>query len=343
MELEAYLRYLIADFQSSGLKDYYVENGFTVRAPLAKEHEEHVVETRKQFNQGKSCFEAIRSWIAVDDASAPVAVLGGYGTGKTSLANRLAAHLAESSIHDPHARQPIVLKLGGISQYANIEGLIAGYFTKTFPIRNFNFHNFITLNDKGRFVVILDGFDEMKHSMSWNDFKSQVKSLLLLQGERSKVVLLGRPSAFLSETEERYILKGERPLGESWVSLPDWPRFHELEISDFTDSERAEFIERYLASGSNVALAAGTEARAQLTNEIASLDPELYKKPVHSKILTDLAKDPNFDLSQFKSASSRWLLYQEFMSSLYDREAEKRNRSDISTNRRKTFLGDLAL
>ncbi len=31
------------------------------------------------------------------------------------------------------------------------------------------------------------------------------------------------------------------------------------------------------------------------------------------------------------------------MSSLYDREAEKRNRSDISTKRRRTFIGDLAL
>ncbi|WP_319519336.1 NACHT domain-containing protein [uncultured Martelella sp.] len=190
IELETYLRHLIDTYQTSGLSNYYVENGFSVRAPLAKEHEAHVLETKKMFAQGQSCFSALNNWIAVDNENAPVAVLGGYGTGKTSLATKLAAHLAEGSLSNPHARQPIVLKLGQISQYANIEGLIASHFTKTFPIRNFNFHNFISLNAKGRFVVILDGFDEMKHSMTWADFKSQVKSLLLLQGEKSKVVLL---------------------------------------------------------------------------------------------------------------------------------------------------------
>lgn len=343
IDLETYLRHLVQEFLSSGLSEYYVENGFTVRAPIAKEHEEHVKKTREIFDESTSCFEALSNWVSKENNNTPVAILGGYGTGKTSLATRLAAYLAEQCLHDSHARQPIVLKLGEISQYANIEGLLGGYFTNTFPIRNFNFHNFLTLNKKGRFVIILDGFDEMKHSMSWSDFKAQVKSLLQLYCEKSKIILLGRPSAFLSELEERHILKGERPVGESWVTLPDWPRFHELEINNFNDNQRELFITKYLSATSLERDPQATKARAALTNEIASEDPQLYEKPVHSKILTDLARDPSFNLSQFRSSSSRWLLYKEFMSSLYERETEKRTRRDISTEKRISFLGDLAL
>lgn len=342
IDLESYLRHLMELFDSSGLSNYYVENGFSVREPQATEHEAHVANTRSTFDQKASCFEALSGWCSEDADNTPVAILGGYGTGKTSLATRLAAHLASKALYDAHARQPIVIKLGEIFQYANIEGLLGGYFTKTFPIKNFNFYNFLRLNKKGRFVIILDGFDEMKHSMSWSDFKAQVKSLLLLHDQNSKIILLGRPSAFLSETEERYILKGERPFGDSWVMLPDWPRFHELEIKNFSDSQREEFITRYLATIAENQSEQTTKQRAQLTNEIASEDPKLYEKPVHSKILTDLARDPNFDLTQFRSTSSRWLLYQEFISSLYNREAEKRTRSDISTKKRITFLGELA-
>lgn len=342
IDFENYLRFLIDELAQTGLHEYYIKNGFSVRLSAAPEHKTHTQKTSECFDTGNSCFEELVSWSKNDNENTPVAVLGGYGTGKTSLATKLASHFSENALTDPYARQPIVLKLGGISQYANIEGLLGGYFTNDFPIKNFNCHNFLALNRKGRFIIILDGFDEMKHSMTWADFKAQVKNLLRLHGEKTKIILLGRPSAFLSEAEDRYILKGERPVGESWVRLPEWPRFHELELSDFTRPEREDFIAKYLNFASKQAVQLVSEGRAKLTNEIADNDPALFKKPVHSKILTDLATDPNFDLEQFRTGSSRWLLYQEFVNSLYNREMEKRTRSDISTERRLKFLADLA-
>ena len=83
--------------------------------------------------------------------------------------------------------------------------------------------------------------------MTWREFKSQVENLLQLQDGNSRIVFLGRPSALVSEEEERYVLKGERPFGNSWIKVPHWPHFDQLKLRDFTAVERNEFIPKYLS------------------------------------------------------------------------------------------------
>lgn len=342
IDFESYLRFQIAAPKDTKLDQYYIPTGFEIRTSEDEEHKAHISKTEEIFGDHESCLDALLNWANEDRNFSPVAILGGYGSGKSSLAMLLAARLAQESLTDPGVRQPVLFKLGGVSQYTNVEGLLGGYFTNDFPIRNFNCHNFFQLNAKGKYVIFLDGFDEMKHAMSWPEFKRQVKNLLRLHGDRSKVVLLGRPSAFLSEIEERYVLKGEKPVGESWVRLPDWPRFHELELNGFTTEQRGEFVRSYLAALSEDFTEQELKIRAEKTNEIADIHIDLFKKPVHSKILTDLATDARFDLDQFQSSSSRWHLYREFIHSLYNREMDKQSRQGISLEKRIDFLGEVS-
>lgn len=344
IDFEGYLRHLSSSAQTKGLDSYYIESGFNIRDSSDPAHADHISTTRRLFDDRVSCYLNLVDWAEKEKEEDydPVAILGGYGTGKSSLATMLSAYLANEALKNPRARKPVLLRLGGVSQYSSIEGLLGSHFTNEYPVKNFNCHTFLGLNRKGKFLIILDGFDEMKHSMSWSDFKAQVKNLLSLQGGMSKVLLLGRPSAFLSDLEERHILKGERPFDDKWVRLPDWPRFHELELSDFTKDERREFITKYLRHASGRSSEETLQDRAGLANSIADNDSSLFARPVHSKILTDLATDPNFDLEVFATESSRWLLYEEFVYSLYERELEKRSRSDISTERRIEFIQDLA-
>lgn len=63
--------------------------------------------------------------------------------------------------------------------------------------------------------IVLDGFDEMKHAMSFSEFRAQVGQFNQLITPGAKVVLLGRPSAFTTDAEHHYVLKGrirKRPL-----------------------------------------------------------------------------------------------------------------------------------
>ncbi len=337
IDLNSYMDHLIDQVRANGLANYYVEAGFAVRENVGEDHS-----AKDRFDDRKSCLSQLKAWVLDDSDHAPVAILGGYGSGKTSVADVLAAECARRAKTDPHARQPIVIKLGSISEYSNVVGILASQFTHDYPIPGYNYHHFQALNEKGRYVLILDGFDEMKHAMSWADFRAQIRGLLELHTPKSKILLLGRPSAFMSELEEMHILRGKRPVGGDWVRLPDWPRFHELELSDFTSEERRSFIIQYLRFVGKALSELAVEQRAAIANEIADENEDLFRKPVHSKILTDLATDEAFDLERFRGHASRWLLYEEFIGSLYAREADKRVRRDISTARRVQFLEDVA-
>ncbi len=342
VDLATYMDFLQREFTDSRLDKCYVEGDYKIKGdPQCGSDFDST--TKRLFDTSKSAYQALKDWVNDETDFSPVALLGGYGSGKTSLATKLAAELAEGSAKSLKVRRPVFIKLGNITRYSAIDGILGGLFTSEVPIQNFNFHDFQTLNEKGHFLIILDGFDEMKHSMTWTSFKSQVQSLLKLHKKKSKVLLLGRPSAFLSEDEERHILKGERRFEDEWVSLPHWPRFHELELCDFNADQRKKFVTGYLALETDNTFSSEMAAeRALVANAIADSDPKLFGKPVHSKILTDLATDPNFDLSVFSETRSRWILYKEFIRTLYNRELEKEVRQEISEEERIRFLRDLA-
>ena len=87
--------------------------------------------------------------------------------GKTSFARHLAAVLAKEHLENGRKRIPILLRLGEISSEQSLEGLLGKAFTALSFVRNYNFNAFMALNNLGRFVIFLDGFDEMKHTLSW--------------------------------------------------------------------------------------------------------------------------------------------------------------------------------
>lgn len=342
IDLRWYLDQIDREFGRSGLPGYFIESGFKISEPLDSSHSAMVQKTHKLFDSSESLIAQLLSWSSNNSDGAPVAVLGGYGTGKTSLAMKFAAELGRNSLHDRDARQPILIKLGGISRFSGIDGILGSHFTNEYSIPRFNWRHFCRLNEKGRYLIILDGFDEMKHAMTWHQFKAQVRELLeLLQGE-AKVLLLGRPSAFLSEDEHRYILKGERPTAEGYRGLPGWPMFHELELEDFTRDQRTVFVRKYLEHHAGVLGEIDAASRTATANKIADENEELFGRPVHSRILTDLAVNASFDLTKFHGEASRWKLYREFLDSIMDREMEKVERVDISAERRMRFQRELA-
>jgi hypothetical protein len=87
------------------------------------------------------------------------------------------------------------------------------------------------LNSSGRFVILLDGFDEMKKTMSWESMRYNLGQLNKLVDSNSKVVILGRPSAFLTEAEYKEALHGIRPILNTERSIPGWPDYEEYHLS----------------------------------------------------------------------------------------------------------------
>jgi hypothetical protein len=144
------------------------------------------------FNESEQTLEDhLMAWITTSDCQ-PVAVLGGYGFGKTTIVKRLGYLLALRCAEDPEARIPIVLPLSAVGAEQTLEGLLGRQFTSVSPCPNYNYQLFLNLNARGRFVFFLDGFDEMKKIMSWDALLFNLNQLNQLVGPKTKAVLLGR-------------------------------------------------------------------------------------------------------------------------------------------------------
>jgi hypothetical protein len=318
IDFSAYVRALEGLYSESGLDKYYI---------------------MPTIAGGDDLENRILQWVDSDSAQ-PVAVLGGYGMGKTSFARRLA-HIAARRFHkDARSRIPILISLSEISSEQRVDGLLARLLTSDGLVSNYSWPLFSALNSLGRFLMILDGFDEMKHTMTWAQFKYNFVQLNKLAVANSKVLLLGRPSAFASDDEHAYILAGKRRHGDQFTRVPDAPIYTELHLKEFFPSQALDFMTRYAAAqGPVMAEVRGEGYDAHMLKErldrIAN-DPELMTlvlRPVQAKMLADLAMDPGVQWRSF----SRYGLYAEFIERIIQREVEKPTRSAFAFDERLDF------
>lgn len=339
--LMPYVRAQTAAFDDDGLSSYYVD----ARARVAAYDRDH---RRSLASQDIPLLQTVEAWI--DEPSAPpLAILGGYGAGKSSFAKRLLSRQAERAIADPSARRPVLIRLGNVTRSTSLDSLLGSLFTSEYEVRGYSFRRFRDLNEKGRLLLILDGFDEMKHAMTWTEFLNEIKELNRLNTGQSKVVLLGRPSAFTSDDEHLEVLRGRiRVEAGLTTRLPNWPQFREYELEQFTRDERMDFVSRFLRaklqrldSGAKLSLGA-IERRVVEVNRLADEDTDVFGKPVHARILVELALDAEFDLAGLSGTVTRWTLYSQFFSMLARRETEKPARSPIEARFRLEFLRRVA-
>jgi hypothetical protein len=337
-----YIRAQADVFDEDGLSSYYIP----ARARVAAYDSDYV---RSLEATDIDLFDAVQAWIAQKDTP-PLAVLGGYGAGKSSFAKRLLAFQAKKALENPEERRPILIKLGNITRSSGLDSLLGSLFTSEHEVRGYSFRRFKDLNKKGRLVIILDGFDEMKHAMTWTEFLNEIEELNQLNCGDSKVILLGRPSAFTSDDEHIEVLKGVKRSDLGVRKLLNWPDFREIELEPFTRTEREEFVRKFLSYAhrrrdGQKAACSGEEfatVRAAEVNRLADLEDEVFRKPVHAKILVELALDADFDLTKFSSGITRWTLYAEFFDLLARRETQKAARSPIEARYRLQFLRKLA-
>lgn len=320
LDFSAYARGLQAEFSSAGVSSYYIQ---------------------QKCDQAELPAESfLLDWIDSDDDQ-PVAVLGGYGMGKSTLARRVASLLAERHIMDPNSRVPILIQLEDVSTDQSLEGLLGRQFTSLSIVPNYNFGLFMALNSNGRFVIFLDGFDEMKRTMSWDSLLYNLKQLNRLVAPNSKVVLLGRPTAFLTDEEHNEALHGRSRARTS--RLDDWPDYREVYLRPFSRDEVMEYIKLYLAHFQREGLRARGTRRIEryltdLDDSKAKPLVDLASRPVQLKMLMDVLpdyKDPIDDLTVT-------ILYSEFIDLLIRREMQKLSRQSFSHQQRRRFVSSLA-
>jgi hypothetical protein len=318
------LRDLVGKYDNSHVGDWYVRLHTDGDVPL-----EEVVET----------------WLAADDQP-PMAIIAGYGKGKSTFALSTAAGLATAALKNAAQRAPILIPLGDIMDEQSLEGLLGKAFTTTSGVLNYNFALFEKLNQAGRFVILFDGFDEMKHGMTLHKFETMIRELLRLDRGRAKILILGRDTAFHDQHEFRAIIEGRQTTSAGFeVPTLDRREFTPVTIRDFHIEEARSFVRGFfpslMAEATKGAAAVSPEWIDRRIHELVSGEFDtLLVRPVHARMLCQIATDPNVILKSI----SKYGLFDRFVHFLLDREVSKRGRDPrFGIESRRKFNAQVAL
>ncbi|WP_238151994.1 NACHT domain-containing NTPase [Microbulbifer sp. A4B17] len=322
MDFSQYLTSVVSMYKNEGLCDYYV--------PI-------------KDIEGNDIENTINKWVLTEDCS-PIAILAGYGMGKTSFATMLASKFARRCLNGETSRIPIYLKLGDIFNEQGIEGLVCKYFASQYNVSGFTYPLFLEFNRLGRFLIILDGFDEMKHAMSFSAFRSNIREFNKLVVNQSKVVILGRPNAFTSENEKSSVLHGIKYIGDQEVKDAEMRDYREIEVGLFTGEQLNDFIPKFISYSADQAPINSYDfinkdfCDQRISELLDEKHRELISRPVHARMLTLIALATTEALSSFTT----YHLYETFYERILEREDSRPARKKISKDERKEFITKLS-
>ena len=140
------------------------------------------------------------SWIS-NDSGHHITLLGNYGTGKsTTLRHLMWVQSKEYLENSDNKRIPIFIELKGYKYAPKTRQLITDTLVNEYGL-NINFAKFNELNRQGKFLIILDGFDEMIDKVIEGNIQEHFNELSSLACENSKVILSCRTHYFKDHKE----------------------------------------------------------------------------------------------------------------------------------------------
>lgn len=292
-------------------------------------------ETRSQ----RPLEQFVKEWVENDGFGSGLALLGSYGTGKSSFAKRIAYLFATHYREHKTGRIPFLIELKEFGSHQDIRGLITHELVNRHRVPNGSFELFQSLNAAGRFLLILDGFDEMKQGMTIDSLIYNFYQIASLYVGRSKILLCGRPTIFESQEEQTRVFKGDLQLGATNTA-----KYIQVEIAAFSIDEVTEFLIKYTNvhnkqySSEIKGFVKELKYEASRNDELASL----VSRPVHLPMLA--AVIPRLHLSpKYIRRSS---LYKEFIDAIIEREMLKRKsefQALYSIQARRKFATELAV
>lgn len=135
-----------------------------------------------------------------------ITLLGNYGAGKSTTLKHVMETQVRKYLSNPEKeRIPIFIELKGFRQAPNSKSLITDILVNDYGLINMNYFKFKEMNEKGRFLIILDGFDEMADKVIDGMPRDHFEELNKLVTPNSKVILSSRTHYFRDQEHVREI------------------------------------------------------------------------------------------------------------------------------------------
>lgn len=261
--------------------------------------------------------QVVSTWAEDATITQGLALLGSYGTGKSTFARRLACVWAKRYRDRQTSRIPFLIELREFGSHQDIEGLITHELTNRHRVRNGSFELFSRLNHGGKFLLILDGFDEMKEGLSEDVLLFNFNEINRLLVPGSKVLLCGRPTAFASQGEQVKILGGSAD-----SHLINRAQYLQIQIAAFSKEETARCLQMHIEHAEK---RIAKKLQEQVTEIGRMLDQQprledLFARPVHLPMLIAVLPEWSGPLASLDRAA----LYGRFIDKIIAREIQKR-------------------
>jgi amino acid adenylation domain-containing protein len=144
----------------------------------------------------------VLSWLERTEGTF-LALLGDFGSGKTTFCRRLASELATRVRKQPgSARIPVVIDLrSGGSTTVTLENLLTHHF-QCLSSQPINPQSLLYLNREGYLVLLFDGFDEVIAYSEPSRYVDNLRQILRAAEGRAKIILTCRTHYFRDQPEE---------------------------------------------------------------------------------------------------------------------------------------------
>lgn len=266
------------------------------------------------LGQTQDLESVVDQWVEDKTIRRGLALLGTYGTGKSSFAKRIAFKYAQIYGSQPGSRLPLLIELREFGSHQDIKGLITHTLVNKYGVSNGSFALFDKMNRSGKYLIILDGFDEMKQGMSGDALRYNFSELNSLMVDQAKVLLCGRPTIFESDEERSGLLAGD----VDFVGGGARATYIPLKIASLKNNEILRLARDYATHVLFDRFAETEPKIVQLEEELErSKDlSDLLSRPVHIPMLLTILPDFQGGIGSL----NRGILYDEFIKQIIRRE-----------------------
>lgn len=230
-DFDKYLRRLVLEFERNESSD---------EPPLAAYYVD--LKGRKEDKSWHGDMaEYVYKWLDSDSGN-QLALLGQYGSGKTTFSHKLARDLAKKCL-GTHGmlthRIPVLVKLSEFPRVGvDLEAFITQYLTRR-GVQGINVGIIQKMNEAGLILWIFDGFDEMAvHADEEVIMMNLAEVARLATAAESKILLTSRPEYFKSAVEEEHLLEAAD------LSARYRARYERIHLEPFCEEDIEEFLQK---------------------------------------------------------------------------------------------------
>lgn len=243
LDFRPYLNSFLAEYELDPVKPCYV--------PL---HFGHTSEWKSTDDeQAHDLHDHVREWL--DDDTILLMIFGDYGSGKTTYLRHLMYCLSKHYLHSGlQSRIPLLITLRNYSKDFSLHTCLQSHLESRCGIQE-PYSTVETFLKRGRFVLLLDGFDELATKSAASVRKLHFDEITRMFYPANKILLTCRPGYFLTGTELHEIVGSLGPIMDPYVDQKSPSRTKALnERSKLIDdlAPRIDVVENGLPSIQNL-------------------------------------------------------------------------------------------